>query len=136
MNPAALDVEEELRRFTFKVEAGAEFAITQPIFDVDGFRTFLSRMRPQGFPVIAGLMPLASLRHAEFMANEVPGIHVPDRILERMRGAESAGRAAEEGLAIARDVAAEIRPLVRGVQISTAPRALDMALALVEAVGA
>jgi homocysteine S-methyltransferase len=136
LNPAALDVEEELRRFTFKVEAGAEFAITQPIFDVDGFRAFLARMRTPDFPVIAGLMPLASLRHAEFMANEVPGVHVPDAILDRMRQAETAGRAAEEGLAIAREIAAEIRPLVRGVQISTAPKALEMAFALVEAVGA
>jgi homocysteine S-methyltransferase len=70
------------------------------------------------------------------MANEVPGVHVPDAVLDRMRRAEAAGRAAEEGLTIAREVAAEIRPLVRGVQISTAPKALDMALALVEAVGA
>jgi len=136
LNPAALDLDEELRRFTFKVDAGAEFAITQPIFDVDGFRTFLSRLRPLEFPVIAGLMPLASVRHAEFMANEVPGIHVPQPILDRMRRAETAGRAADEGLTIAREIAAEIRPLVRGVQISTAPKALDMALALVEAVGA
>ena len=136
LNPAALDVEEELRRFTFKVEAGAEFAITQPIFDVAGFRAFLSRMRPLEFPVIAGLMPLASVRHAEFMANEVPGIHVPEAILERMRRSETDGRAADEGLTIAREIAAEIRPLVRGVQISTAPKALEMAFALVEAVGA
>jgi homocysteine S-methyltransferase len=136
LNPAALDLDEELRRFTFKVDAGAEFEITQPIFDVDGFRTFLSRLRPLEFPVIAGLMPLASVRHAEFMANEVPGIHVPQPILDRMRRAETAGRAADEGLTIAREIAAEIRPLVRGVQISTAPKALDMALALVEAVGA
>jgi homocysteine S-methyltransferase len=138
LNPAAPDQDEELRRFTFKVEAGAEFAVTQPIFDVVGFRTFLSRVAPQAreIPVIAGLMPLASLRHAEFMANEVPGIHVPEVILERMRQADVEGHAADEGLAIAREIAAEIRPTVRGVQISTAPKALDMALALVEAVGA
>jgi 5,10-methylenetetrahydrofolate reductase len=136
LNPAALSAEEEARRFGYKVEAGAEFAITQPIFEVEAFRAFLSRVSAPQFPIIAGLMPLASLRHAEFMANEVPGVHVPEPVLERMRRAEAAGRAADEGLAIAREVAAEIRPLVRGLQISTAPRALEMALTLVEAVGA
>jgi homocysteine S-methyltransferase len=79
-------------------------------------------------------MPLESVRHAEFMANEVPGVHVPDAIVERMRRAETAGRATDEGLAIAREIAAEIRPLVRGLQISPAPRALDTALAVIEAV--
>ena len=136
LNPAAPNPDDELRRFTYKIEAGAEFAITQPIFDVQSFRAFLKRISAPDFPVIAGLMPLASVRHAEFMANEVPGVHVPDTILERMRRADAAGRAADEGLAIAREVAAEIRPLVRGVQISTAPKALEMAMALVEAVGA
>ena len=136
VNPAALSADEELRRFGYKVEAGAEFAVTQPVFDVKEFRAFVSRMSAPDVPIIAGLMPLASVRHAEFMANEVPGIHIPDAILDRMRRAEALGRAADEGLAIAREVAAEIRPLVRGVQISTAPRALEMAMALVEAVGA
>ncbi|HWK12503.1 MAG TPA: bifunctional homocysteine S-methyltransferase/methylenetetrahydrofolate reductase, partial [Vicinamibacterales bacterium] len=136
LNPAAPNPDDELRRFTYKIEAGAEFAITQPIFDVQSLRAFLKRISAPDFPVIAGLMPLASVRHAEFMANEVPGVHVPDTILERMRRADAAGRAADEGLAIAREVAAEIRPLVRGVQISTAPKALEMAMALVEAVGA
>jgi homocysteine S-methyltransferase len=136
VNPAALNGDEELRRFGYKLEAGAEFAITQPIFDADGLRAFLAKAGAPDVPVIAGLMPLASVRHAEFMANEVPGVHVPEGVLDRMRRAEAAGRAAEEGLTIAREIAAEIRPLVRGVQISTAPKALDMAMALVEAVGA
>jgi methionine synthase / methylenetetrahydrofolate reductase(NADPH) len=136
VNPVALNPDEELRRFGYKVEAGAEFAVTQPVFDVVGFRDFLSRVSAPDFPIIAGLMPLASVRHAEFMANEVPGVHIPEAILDRMRRADAGGRAADEGLAIAREIAAEIRPLVRGVQISTAPKALEMAMALVEAVGA
>jgi homocysteine S-methyltransferase len=70
------------------------------------------------------------------MANEVPGVRVPDAIVERMRRADAAGRAAEEGLAIAREIAAEIRPFVQGVQISTAPKAIDAALGIIEAVGA
>ena len=136
VNPGALNLEEELRRFAYKVEAGAEFAITQPVFDVVEFRAFMARVREHQIPIIAGLLPLDSLRHAEFMANEVPGVRVPQTVVDRMRRADADGRAAEEGLAIAREVAAEIRPLVRGVQISTAPKAIDMALGLIEAVGA
>ncbi|HEY7055670.1 MAG TPA: bifunctional homocysteine S-methyltransferase/methylenetetrahydrofolate reductase, partial [Vicinamibacterales bacterium] len=136
VNPAALSLEEELRRFTFKVEAGAEFAVTQPVFDVAEFKAFLTRVAAHPIPIIAGVLPLESARHAEFMANEVPGVRVPDAVLDRMRRADAAGRAAEEGLAIAREIAAEIRPLVRGVQISTAPKAVDMALGVIEAVEA
>jgi len=136
VNPGALSLDEELRRFAYKVEAGAEFAITQPVFDVEEFRAFVERVRAHQIPIIAGLMPLESLRHAELMANEVPGVRVPEAIVERMRRADADGRAADEGLAIAREVAAEIRPLVRGVQISTAPKAIDMALGVIEAVGA
>ncbi len=136
VNPAALNLDEELRRFAYKVEAGAEFAITQPIFDVAEFRAFMARVAAFGIPIVGGLMPLASLRHAEFMANEVPGVRVPDAVVARMRRADAEGRAADEGLAIAREVAAEIRPLVRGVQISTAPKAVDMALGVIDAVGA
>jgi homocysteine S-methyltransferase len=136
VNPGALNLDEELRRFAYKVQAGAEFAITQPVFDVDEFRRFIERVAPHGVPIIAGLMPLESVRHAEFMANEVPGVRVPPAVLERMRRAEADGRAADEGLAIAREIAAEIRPLVRGVQISTAPKALDMALGVIDAAGA
>jgi homocysteine S-methyltransferase len=136
VNPGALSLGEELRRFAYKVEAGAEFAITQPVFDAEDFADFVARIREHGVPLIAGLMPLESARHAEFMANEVPGVRVPDSVVDRMRRAENDGRAADEGLAIAREVAAAIRPLVQGVQISTAPRAIDMALGVIEAVGA
>jgi methionine synthase I (cobalamin-dependent)/5,10-methylenetetrahydrofolate reductase len=133
VNPGALNLDEELRRFAYKVEAGAEFAITQPVFDADEFRAFIERIARHGIPILAGIMPLESARHAEFMANEVPGVRLPDAVVERMRRAETDGRAAEEGMAIALEMAAAIRPLVRGVQISTAPRAIDMALGLVEA---
>jgi methionine synthase I (cobalamin-dependent)/5,10-methylenetetrahydrofolate reductase len=136
VNPGAMNLEEELRRFAYKVQAGAEFAITQPVFDPAEFRVFMARVREHGIPILAGIMPLDSVRHAEFMANEVPGVRVPAAILERMREAEAAGRAAEEGLAIAREIASEIRPLVRGVQISAAAKAIDVALALIEAAGA
>jgi len=136
VNPGAPNLEEELRRFDFKLEAGAEFAITQPVFDAAEFRAFVMRIQDRRVPVLAGIMPLESARHAEFMANEVPGVRIPDAVVERMRRADAAGRAADEGLAIAREIAAEVRPLVQGVQISTAPKAVEMALAVIEAVGA
>jgi len=135
INPGAVNLEEELRRFAYKVEAGAEFAISQPVFDADALRAVLARVQRHGIPIIAGIMPFESVRHAEFMANEVPGVRVPEALIERMQRAEADGRAAEEGLAIAREIATEIRPLVQGVQISTAPRAINMAVAGLEAVG-
>ena len=136
VNPGAPNLDEELQRFTYKVQAGAEFAVTQPVFDAEEFRAFVARVAGHAIPLLAGIMPLESARHAEFMANEVPGVTVPDVVVDRMRRADADGRAAEEGLAIAREIAAEIRPLVQGIQISTAPRALDMALGVIEALGA
>jgi homocysteine S-methyltransferase len=136
LNPGAISADEEIRRFTYKVEAGAEFAVSQPVFDAAAFKAFLTRIADVRIPILAGITPLESLRHTEFLANEVPGVRVPDAVVERMQRAESAGRAAEEGLAIAREVAAEIRPLVQGVQISTAAGAVDAALGVIEAVGA
>jgi methionine synthase I (cobalamin-dependent)/5,10-methylenetetrahydrofolate reductase len=136
LNPGALNAEEEIRRFNYKVEAGAEFAITQPVFDVESFKVFLSQIEDVRIPILAGITPLESLRHAEFLANEVPGVHVPVAIVERMQRAEAAGRASAEGLAIAREVAAEVRPLVQGFQISTAAGAVDAALGVIDAAGA
>ena len=95
MNPAASNLDEELRRFEYKVEAGAEFAVTQPVFDVAELRALpRSGSTPRGMPIVAGILPFESVRHAEFMANEVPGVHVPDAVLERMRRADGAEAAA------------------------------------------
>ena len=136
VNPGALDPEHEIRRFAYKVEAGAEFAVTQPVFNPADLVAFLERLAGAQIPLLAGIMPLESLRQAEFMANEVPGVHVPDEVVSRMRRAEDAGRAAAEGLAIAREIASEIRPLVQGIQISTAGGNVEAALAVIDAVGA
>ena len=133
-NPAAIDFEEEVRRFRYKVEAGAEFAVTQPVFDVDELQRFLGRIAEFRIPIVAGLTPLESLRHAEFMANEVPGVRVPDEVVDRMRRADVAGTAKAEGIAIARETLTAIRPLVQGVQISTAAGAAQSALAVMELV--
>ncbi len=131
-NPGALNLDDEVRRFRYKVEAGAEFAITQPVFEVGALAGFLDRVADVRIPVLAAILPLASLRHAEFMANEVPGVNVPDIVLDRMREADAAGRAADEGIAIAREVIAGIRPLVQGLQITTAAGAIESALDVLE----
>jgi homocysteine S-methyltransferase len=132
-NPAALNLDEEVRRFEYKVEAGAEFAVTQPVFDAEALRTFLRRIADVRIPIVAGIMPLDSLRHAEYMANEVPDIRVPAAVMDRMRRADAAGRATAEGLAIASELVDAIRPCVQGIQISAASGAIESALTIVQA---
>jgi homocysteine S-methyltransferase len=117
-NPGALEIEQEIRRFRWKVEAGAEFAITQPVFDTRQLCEFLKRVEEVRIPIVAGIWPLTSLRNAEFMNNEVPGVHVADEIMNRMRKADAAGRAREEGIAIARETIEEIGDRVQGFQVS------------------
>jgi homocysteine S-methyltransferase len=119
LNPAAPNLDEEIRRFEYKVEAGAEFAVTQPIYDVAAFERVLKRIEHVRVPLVAGLAPFESVRHAEFLANEVPGVHVPEALLDRMRRAEAAGRAPAEGLAVAREIASALRGVVEGLQITT-----------------
>jgi homocysteine S-methyltransferase len=133
-NPAALDLELELERFHWKVEAGAEFAVTQPVFDLEELCRFLDRVRRFRIPVIAGLWPLTSLRNAEFLANEVPGVRVPESVLERMRRAEARGAPAEhaEGLRIAHDVLNGLRGLVQGIQVSAPSGRPEVALEVLD----
>src|SRR5690606_22235525 len=106
VNPAALDPAHELRRFRYKVEAGAEYAITQPVFDVAQLVRFLRDVEETRIPIIAGIWPLVSARNAEFLANEVPGVTVPEPVLARMRlaSARSKDHAVAEGIAIAREM--------------------------------
>jgi homocysteine S-methyltransferase len=132
VNPAAANLDQELRRFEYKVEAGAEFIVTRPIFDVRGFEPFMKRIESAGLPVVAGVFPFESARNAEFMANEVPGVRVPDALLERMRRADGHERAAHEGIAIAREIAAELRGAVQGVQVSTQSGDIESALAVLD----
>lgn len=129
-NHAAVDLERELSRFHWKVDAGAEFAVTQVVFDVERLTAFLERIRDYAIPVIASIWPLTSLRTAEFLANEVPGVFVPPAILERMRAAQQRGTEASEGHAIAREVLAAVRPLVQGVQLVAPFGQIAPALAL------
>ncbi len=91
LNPGAVDLGREISRFEWKVDAGADFVVTQPVFDVEELLRFLERIRHVRIPLLAGVWPLASYRNAEFMNNEVPGVHVPEPILERMRRADTRG---------------------------------------------
>jgi homocysteine S-methyltransferase len=134
LNPSAVDLERELKRLYWKVDAGAEFAVTQPVFDPKQFEAFLERTAEFGIPVIAGIWPLVSLGNAEFLANEVPGQHVPNSIIHRMRKAQERGKVAarEEGIAIAREVIAAIGGAVAGVHVSAPFGRVDMAMAALE----
>ncbi len=133
VNPAAVDQERELKRFAWKVEAGAEYAMTQPVFDLEQLDRFLERVAPYQVPIIAGLWPLVSLRNAEFLANEVPGVTVPPVILDRMRVASARGKdaALAEGILIAREMLAAIRTRVRGVQVAAPMGRASVALQVI-----
>jgi methionine synthase I (cobalamin-dependent)/5,10-methylenetetrahydrofolate reductase len=119
-NPGAVKLDYEISRFAYKVEAGAEFAVTQPIFDIALLENFLRRVEHHRIPVLAGIWPLWSLRNAEFLHNEVPGVNIPADIMERMRRAQEAGaeRARQEGVAIAQEILTSVKGVVQGVQIS------------------
>jgi homocysteine S-methyltransferase len=135
VNPAALDLEHELKRFAWKVEAGAEYAITQPVFDIRQLETFLERVEGFKIPIVAGIWPLASYRNAEFMANEVPGVVIPAEILARMKTAEERGEGAREGVAIAIEMLEAMRGAVQGVQVSAPLGKIPLALAVLEPLG-
>lgn len=117
-DPTALDLDREIRRFEQKVEAGAEFAITQPVFDPDALFRFLDRIEHLNIPVLAGLWPLASYRNAMFLRNEVPGVVVPDEIMDRMARATGKDDQRMTGIAIARELVERVRHRVGGIQIS------------------
>jgi homocysteine S-methyltransferase len=116
-NPGVPDIEHELRRFAYKVEAGAEYAITQPVFDLRLLENFLDRIKDHRIPIIAGIWPLTSLRNAEFMKNDLR-ISMPEEIMLRMAQADSPDAARQEGIKIAQEMLEAVRPYVQGVQVS------------------
>jgi homocysteine S-methyltransferase len=130
VNPAHLDLDQELGRLEWKVKAGAEYAITQPIFDVRKLEYFLGRVEKWNLPIVAGIWPLVSYRNAQFMNNEVPGVSVPDEVMERMRVASETSKehALREGVTIARETLASVRGRVAGVQVSAPLGRVDLAL--------
>jgi methionine synthase / methylenetetrahydrofolate reductase(NADPH) len=116
-NPGLPDMDNEIRRFAYKVEAGAEYAITQPVFDLKLLEAFLKRIEGFRIPVIAGIWPLSSLRNAEFMKNDLR-VSMPDEIILRMQKADTPEHARAEGILIAREMLAAARPMIQGVQVS------------------
>ncbi len=132
-NPGAHDLEHELRRFAYKVEAGAEYAVTQPIFDPRLLEDFLARIAQFRIPVIAGVWPLASLRNAEFMKNDLR-IPMPEEIMLRMAQADTPETARDEGIKIAREILEAVRPMVQGVQVSAPFGRFDAAAEVIASV--
>jgi homocysteine S-methyltransferase len=133
-NPGALNMDEEIRRFDWKVEAGAEYIVTQPVFDLDLLERFIRRTEHSKVPVICGIWPLTSFRNAEFMVNELR-VPVPEEYMDRMRRVDSAEKAREEGVAIASEMTARVRQMVQGVQLSAPFGRYQMALDVAEAIG-
>jgi len=117
-DPSAIDPEREYRRICEKAEAGADFVITQPVFDVEALLKFIRRIEHLHLPLIAGIWPLTSLKNAQFMKTEVPGVSVPDRVVERMARSEDREIQRQTGIEIARESIAAIRSAVQGVQVS------------------
>jgi homocysteine S-methyltransferase len=133
LDPTSLDQEREIDRFRQKVEAGAEFAITQPVFDSDALLRFLDRVQAYPIPILAGIWPLASLRNASFMKNEVPGVVIPDSIMERMASVSSREDQVKMGIDIARESVARIRDRIAGIQVSSPLGRITNALAVIGA---
>jgi methionine synthase / methylenetetrahydrofolate reductase(NADPH) len=133
-NPGLPNIDEEIKRFEYKVEAGAECAVTQPVFDLTLLEAFLRRIEHCKIPVIAGIWPLVSVRNAEFMKNELR-VSVPDSILERMAGAKTPEAAREEGITIAREMLIAVRDMVQGAQISAPSGRYTSAADVLEALG-
>lgn len=118
VNPGAINLDEELKRLDWKIEAGAEFMITQPVFDIKLLENFMKRIQHLTLPLICGIWPLVSYRNAEFMNNEVPGASVPQEILERMRKTTTKEDGFNEGIKIARETFEHVKTFANGVQIS------------------
>jgi len=134
-NPGLTDLDEEIRRFEFKVQAGAEYVVTQPVFDLQLLENFLRRIEHCRIPVVAGIWPLVSVRNAEFMKNELR-VSVPDSILARMARAQTPEAARGEGVAIAREMLVAVRQTVQGAQISAPLGRYSSAVDVLEALGA
>jgi homocysteine S-methyltransferase len=133
-NPGAVNLDEELRRLAWKVEAGAEYVVTQPVFALDLLETFLRKTESFRLPIIAGIWPLTSFRNAEFMVNELR-VPVPAEYMTRMQQAATAEKARQEGVAIGQEMVVRIRKMVQGVQLSAPFGRYEMAIQVATAAG-
>jgi methionine synthase / methylenetetrahydrofolate reductase (NADH) len=133
-NPGAVNPDEELRRFAWKVEAGAEYVVTQPVFDLNLLEKFLRKTESYRLPIIAGIWPLTSYRNAEFMVNELR-VPVPAEYMTRMQQAATAEKARQEGVAIGQEMVVRVRKMVQGVQLSAPFGRYEMAIQVAGAAG-
>lgn len=133
VNPGRANFETEMERFRKKIDAGAEWAITQPVFDRAVMEEFLDYIERNGLhiSIIMGIWPLSSLKNALFMKNEVPGIEIPDEVIQRMEHCASAESAREEGVAIARELYESLKGSIQGVQLSAPFGRIDLALRVI-----
>ncbi len=134
VDPNSVNLDKEIQRFYWKVDAGAEFAITQPVFDPAALEQFLERVKDFSIPFIAGIWPLTSLRNAEFMKNEVPGVTVPDAIIKRMERFESKDDQLKTGIEIAREMVEQVKKITSGIQVSAPFGRYSVALEVAEVV--
>lgn len=133
-NPGAINMDEEIHRFERKVAGGAEYVVTQPVFDLKLLEEFLRRIEHVRIPVICGIWPLTSYRNAEFMVNELR-VPVPEHYMQRMLKADDAEKARAEGVEIARDMVRQVKPMVDGIQLSAPFGRYQMAIDVAEAIG-
>ncbi len=131
-NPGAVNIEEEIKRFYYKVEAGAEFVMTQPVYDFRLFENFMNRIQDVKIPILLGILPLASAKNAEFLHNEVPGMSIPEHIRKRMRDAGDGESGRNEGIKIAQEALLDCRPLIHGSYIMPVFNRFDMALKVLD----
>ena len=136
VNQVAVDQDREAGRLKWKVDAGVDFVITQPVFDAGRLHAFLERVPDVSIPVVASLRPLTSLREAEFLHNEVPGVHIPEEIMNRMADAERDGEEAAraEGVKVALEVFESIRDSIAGAHVHVPDGNLDGALEILSGV--
>ncbi len=133
LDPTAYDREREIRRLYWKVDAGAEYAITTPVFDPAALESLIDDFSDFRVPVIATIWPLQSAREAEFFEHEMADVPVPSQLVQRMQRAENNGTESQEGLAIARELAVAVRGIVQGIQVYVPGGQLETALAVLEA---
>jgi homocysteine S-methyltransferase len=134
LNPTARNSKLEISRFRYKIEAGCDFAVTQPIYNLETYKKFMNAMGDCKVPIIMGIWPLVSLRNAEFLKYEVPGVDVPDEVIEKMKKAgDSKEKALQIGIEIAIETMREARSLVAGFQVSAPFNRVDVALQVIKA---
>jgi methionine synthase / methylenetetrahydrofolate reductase(NADPH) len=131
-DPSKPDMEKEVRRLDQKVEAGAEYIMTQPVYDPKTLESFFSMIRHIRIPILVGILPLYSHRNAEFLHNEVPGMRIPDDVRERMRKAGSGEKAQAEGVSIAQESTLAARERAQGVYVMPPFNKVDLAVRVID----